>query len=324
MTTPLFSVYSQGENRVTATFLAVLERLSLPNMNRILQALLGDLGFSLVSFTNQPKGKKSTPDAKIGTGPAIWIETKTKRNAVIASQVQNHLANVRVEDGDRLLLLTPDYENNAPSFRDPRVTWANFDSLVDAIQDILDDEEDPPSEKESFLLREFISMLKKDGLIGTSPESRVLVFAARIAWPMYKVLSVYRRSTGGTFRESGYIAFYTDGEIKTIVPKVKSEIPSIDLRNQSEIDNLKEHQRKLSEELRKKIDSTGYWHEFSQAFHLMFLSEPDDEETVKLTNPVKNDKNSKSGKRTAFTQKYTYVNLESLRKANKTSELAGD
>ena len=42
MTTPLFSTYRQGENRVTASFLAVLERLSLPNMDRILQDLVGE------------------------------------------------------------------------------------------------------------------------------------------------------------------------------------------------------------------------------------------------------------------------------------------
>jgi hypothetical protein len=32
MTTSLFSTYRQGENRVTSTFLAVLERLSLPHI----------------------------------------------------------------------------------------------------------------------------------------------------------------------------------------------------------------------------------------------------------------------------------------------------
>ena len=138
---------------------------------------------------------------------------------------------------------------------------------------------------------------------------------------MYQSLSVYRRSTGRSFRKSSYIGFYTDGEIKPIVPKVKSEIASIDLRNQDEIDNLEEDQRVLAEELKKKIDSTGYWHEFSQAFHLMFLSDPEDEETVKLTNPVKNDKKGRGGKRTAFTQSFTYVNLDKLKEARTTGDL---
>ena len=59
MTTPLFSTYSQGENRVTATFLAVLERLSWPKMSRIIGALLGDENFRLVTFINQPSGVES-------------------------------------------------------------------------------------------------------------------------------------------------------------------------------------------------------------------------------------------------------------------------
>jgi hypothetical protein len=82
LTTPLFSTFRQGENRVTATFLAVLERLSPSNINRILQALLGEATFSLVTLHNQPKQGASTPDAKIGTGPAVWIETKTTHNTV--------------------------------------------------------------------------------------------------------------------------------------------------------------------------------------------------------------------------------------------------
>ena len=59
MTTNLFSTYRQGENRVTATFLAVLQRLSLPNIDRILGALFGETSFSLVSFDNQPRMKET-------------------------------------------------------------------------------------------------------------------------------------------------------------------------------------------------------------------------------------------------------------------------
>ena len=42
MTTPLFSAYAPGENRVAATLLAVLEGLRPSLMERILGALLGD------------------------------------------------------------------------------------------------------------------------------------------------------------------------------------------------------------------------------------------------------------------------------------------
>ena len=287
-------------------------------MDRILQALLDDRAFRLVRFQNQPSGIESRPDGIIETSSSIWIETKTRENSVNPDQISRHLKNLQGKQ--KLLLLTPDESRPKSLHKD--IAWCNFNTLAKAVRDTLTDENEPASDKEAFLLRELIRRLREQGLL-VSSEKRVLVFPARNAWPMYTDLNVYRRSPGKSFRKSAYIGFYTDGEIKPIVPKVKSEIASINMRNPDEIDKLEKDQRMLAEELKMKIDSTGYWREFSQAFHLMLLSEPDDEETVKLTNPVKNDKKSKSGKETAFTQKYTYVNLKSLRKANKTSELTG-
>lgn len=42
MTTPLFSAYAPGENRVAATLLAVLERLRPALIEHILDTLLGN------------------------------------------------------------------------------------------------------------------------------------------------------------------------------------------------------------------------------------------------------------------------------------------
>ena len=316
MTTSLFSIYSQRENRVTATFLAVLERLSLSNMDRILQALLEDRTFRLIRFQNQPSGIKSRPDGIIKTSSSIWIETKTSENVVDHDQISRHLKSL--QDKQKLLLLTPD--DFRPKSLHKDVAWSNFTTLTKSIQEILENKNDPASEKEAFLLRELLRMLENQGLL-VSSEKRVLVFPAPSAWPMYQSLSVYRRSTGRSFRKSAYIGFYSDGEIKPSVPKLRAEIKSIDLRNQGEIDALDEERREYAARLKEKIDREGMWHEFGQAFHLMFLSNPDDEETVKLTNPVKNDKKGRGGKRTAFTQSFTYVNLDKLKVARTTGDL---
>ena len=197
MSNNLFSTYRQGENRVTATLLAVLQRLSLPNIDRILRTLIGEAAFSLVSFENQPKGERSTPDARIRMGPAIWIETKTASNAVRSEQIRRHLESLR--DGERLLLLTPD--DNQPGDFENRVIWSNFRTLVATIKEILEDESEPPSEKEAFLLRELILMIQEDGLIG-STGSRVLVVAAREAWPTYKNLNAYICQSNRNFQLS--------------------------------------------------------------------------------------------------------------------------
>ena len=53
----LFSTYSQNENRVTSTFLAVLSSLSLNLMQQIIGAMIGD-DVELISFTNQPSKRQ--------------------------------------------------------------------------------------------------------------------------------------------------------------------------------------------------------------------------------------------------------------------------
>ena len=320
MTTNLFSTYRQGENRVTATFLAVLQRLSLPNMDRILGALSGETSFSLVSFENQPPGQGSRPDAKIGTGSAIWIETKTSRGAVDFDQIRRHLEGVA--NGENLILLTPD--DDEPKGLPDRVVWSNFRTLADKIKEILEDEEEPPSEKEAFLLREFISLLRNDGLlIGQIEHSdRVLVVAARWAWPMYELLGVYRCQAMRSFQASHHIAFYADGEIKRLAPRIKSVIQSIDLTHQEEIASLDGDQKEFADGLLKRIDHHSQHHEFGKAFKVMFLSQSDDAETIKLPRPIINDKEDKNGQPTPFTYGAPrYVTLESLRKARKTSQL---
>ena len=321
MTTNLFSTYRQGENRVTSTLMAVLQRLSLPNIDRILQALLEDSAFSLVTFNNQPKGKKSTPDARIGTGQAIWIETKTARNSVRNNQIASHLDSLRT--GENLLLLTPD--DKTPAKLDSRVTWSNFKTLAGAVEEILGDADEPPSEKEAFLLREFVSMLREDGLLH-SAEPRVMVLGARFAWPMYELLNVYRCGTNKpmrSLRDSDHLGFYATGKIQPLVPRIKSVLESIDMMDPEEIESLGDSQRRLAEQLRERISHHKQGHEFGQAFKVMFLSGPTDDETVKLTNPIVNDKKDKNGRPTPFTfGQPRYVTLESLKNAQLTSELA--
>ena len=231
MTTPLFSTYSQQENLVTSTFVAALQRLSLPDMDRILQALLDEKeDFRLVTFENQPKLNHSTPDARIGTRPGIVIETKTERNTVGHCQVRNHLKGLR--EGEYLLLLTPDDGPPSAVGLDDRVVWSNFSTLSDVIEEILRSgdniEDESPSEREAFLLRELNLMLNRLGLT-ISPEDRVMVVPAAEAWPMYKQTGGYRRNPDIVYRSSNHIAFYTSGRIMPLVPRIRSMVESINM-----------------------------------------------------------------------------------------------
>ena len=66
MTTPLFSTYRGGENRVTSSIMAVFERIDLALVRDILAGAAG-AGDELraVTFENQVAGTGSVPDARI-------------------------------------------------------------------------------------------------------------------------------------------------------------------------------------------------------------------------------------------------------------------
>ena len=74
-------------------------------------------------------------------------------------------------------------------------------------------------------------------------------------------------------------------------------VESIDMSQPEQLESLEDNQKRLAEELRKRIDCHNQGHEFGQAFKVMFLSGPTDDETVKLKKPIVNDKKDKNGKR---------------------------
>src|SRR5436189_5786962 len=138
----IFSTYSTGENRVTASILAVLQSLSLQRTERLLGALLEQADFQLVQFENQPaKGGTGVPDAIILSTIRLLIETKIARNAVDPKQLQQHLKRLD-EAGERtklLLVITPDEQRPhvIDQLNDERVTWSSFAALDQAINDLI-------------------------------------------------------------------------------------------------------------------------------------------------------------------------------------------
>ena len=326
MTTPLFSTYRQGENRVTATFLSVLQRLSHPNADRILRTLLDEDSFSLVSFQNQVRTKHSVPDAVI-RGATVWVETKTTRNAVRRCQIEDHLESV--SNDQKLLVLTPD--DSKPTalgeVEDPGniLAWSNFSTLHEVIKNILADEEEPPSEREAFLLNELILMLRYDGLL--SRPSNVAVVAASSAWYMYKTLPVYRCARSLPLRTGiEYMAFYSQGEIQPIVAKVKAIVDPLNLTDEDSVNLIESAATKeLALDLRQRIhEGSGELGWFDGEFKVVFLGElGDGNNTVELNNPIVNDKTSENGKSVAFTYgKPRYFTLESLRDVAQAAETA--
>jgi hypothetical protein len=327
MNDSIFSTYSTGENRVTASILAVLRCLALSRIERILGAFMHD-DFQLVRFQNQPaKGGKGIPDGEIGSSCRLLLETKLVRNGLNRDQLERHLERLDTSnEKDRMVLvLTPD--DAQPSLiaeiNDDRLVWSPFAALNQAIDEMLSGEENEKeviSEREEFLLRELQKMLIAEGLIGSSKE--VLVIPARQAWEFYKQHHVYSCPSGRAFQPVKYIAFYTGNEIRPLVPKIQDEPPDPVI-----LERAKYHGR-LGEVVNEILDRNEKgtlppgW-DLSPGRHLkvFLLSAPDAVETVKLAGPIINDLTSHNGQRIAFTQNRRYVSLEALRKAKKTSEL---
>lgn len=219
---PLFSTFRQGENRVTATLLAVFERIDLAWVERLLAAAAGEDAFTLVQFQNQVVGAQSVPDAAIGASFRLLFEVKTERDAVRPAQLRGHLAELAGDRREeRLFLLTPDPEPPPAlaELDDARLVWFNFAALAQAIEELLADAGAGLGEREAFLLRELRALFEADGLL--TPAHDVVVVAARVAYGDYRRDAVYVCQPGRRFRAGvTRVGFYTQKAIQPEFPRI--------------------------------------------------------------------------------------------------------
>lgn len=330
MPNTLFSTYSQGENRVTATILAVFERLSFALVERIVQALCQEPETALLLFSNQPSGIQSTPDARIRASFSYWFETKTQIGSVSGPQIINHLKALDEEKGverQRLLVLTPDaaMPKVLESIGDSRLAWANFDQLVSVIDEIvavgegwLMSDRPLPTEQERTLLRELVRFLVSEKLIPVATD-QVLVVPARGAIKEYLAHNVYMCQPNRTFQPCVRIAFYVDGKIDRRVPRILSQIDSVNLSETGIARQSAELQPQLigllTQLVAAKSDRLG------EDTKVMFLTAPTDADTFVLKQEVENDCKAANGKTTAFVQAQRYVPFERLKTSPKTTTL---
>lgn len=315
MPSSIFSTYSTGENRITASVLAVLRSLSLSRIERLLGALLGRSEFELVRFENQvAKNGEGVPDAEIASSCRILVETKRRVNAVDLEQLRRHLRKLRAasETARVLLVLTPD--QRAPvgvaELEDDLLTWASFSMFDQAIDELLADKREVISERESFLLRELQTMFLEEGLIGSAKD--VLVVPARDAWPEYQIFHAYVCQPNRAFQPVRQMAFYCDGQIQAVVPSIVNIWQSVRFERGKEAGWL-------GDLIDRLLDRGPRTEGFS--YKVVRLSEPDDVNTLRLRAPIANDLESDGGRSIAFTQNQRYVSLEKLKTATYTSQL---
>jgi len=315
MATNLFSTYSTGENRVTASILAVLRSLSLDRIQRLIGALLEESEFELVKFQNQPsKGGAGVPDAVIQSSCRLLIETKVKRNAVKPDQLKRHLERLdeAVETTRLLLVLSPDDTRPAvlDTLLDNRLIWSSFAALDQAIDEMLADKYEVISEREAFLLRELQNMLMAESLVSSAND--VVVVPARNAWPEYQRYHAYVCQPDRPFQQVARMAFYAHGEIHPLVPLILETHDHVEFlpdRHKGRLGELVATNLKVGQ---RKLDT---------AYKVVFLSAPDSPDTLNLGRTIPNDLKTDSGKTTAFTQNQRYVSSGRLKTAKTTSDL---
>lgn len=314
MPSNLFSTYRAGENRVTASILAVLQSLALHRIERLIGALLEESEFELVRFALQPAaGGEGVPDAEIRASFRLLLETKIKQDAVREDQLQRHLKRLTSSrELNALLVLTPDASQPEAieQVGDDRLAWSSFATLDQAIDEILSDGTEVVSEREAFLLRELQAMLTAEGLVGS--ELDTVVVPASKAWDMYHATQAYICQPNRAFRPVERIAFYRKNKIEQLIPRIERVHPEVVIDPDA-------HEGRMAQivqaYLERRPEAEGGTREIFE------LSAPDDPETLRLDEPIDNGLKSKSGRRAAFVQKQRYVASERLRGAKTTTEL---
>ena len=314
---PLFSTYRQGENRVTASMLAVFERIDLSLLEQLLGAASGESELQMVSFRNQVSGDESVPDAGISAHFNYLFEVKTVRDAVRIGQLRAHLGHFRGTGDERLFVITPDADEplriDTLRTTGARVSWIGFGALAEAIRELTSVADGSVAEREAFLLRELVQLFEADGLLA-SPEDVVIV-PARKAYPSYLNCSQYFCQAGRTFRPGlGYLGFYTGKAIQREVAEILDRRDHV-LISQSAADELAMSEdtsdRAFAEVIRYIIEETGNEDWEAQVF---LLTDPDDERTIRLPAAIQHEG------RGAWTQNQRYVKSDSLRESPQTTE----
>lgn len=315
---PLFSTYRQGENRVTASMLAVFERIDLALVERLLGAASGESELQMVRFRNQVAGDDSVPDAGISAHFNYLFEVKTAREAVGVRQLRAHLSSLSGEGDQRLFVVTPDVDEpeQVAALRNDgeSVSWIGFLSLAAAIDEALSEPGGSVSEREAFLLRELVRLFEADGLLG-SPEDVVIV-AAGTAYPFYQRYRLYVCQAGRSFSaDVKRMGFYRGKAIQREVPEILWHGDGFDISAES-IAALAAGDdsagRSTAGALRDAVERGAM--EMGWQAQVFLLSAPDDGRTLKLSSPILHPGG------TAWTQKQRYVSSEALQAEPATTE----
>lgn len=303
---PLFSTYSQGENRVTGSLMAVFERLDLGTLEGILAGAAEESSLQLVSFDLvRPEGTGRVPDARIAASFKYLFETKTSYDALDEGQLRGHLEHLGKGNyaDERLFALTPDSDEPSVIGRigDERLRWMSFARLDEAISQALAEDDIPDDER--FLLRELRALFVQEGLLG---RQETVVVAAANAYDFYLKYSAYVCQADRGFRNGlQRLAFYRRRRIEIHVPQILKRVKNVEFSS-AEAARLRESDDPLDAGIAEVVEQTvaSGARIDSHPYQVFLLTPPDDPATFRLAAPIRHETD---GRGSAFTMGQRYV-----------------
>ena len=140
----------------------------------------------------------------------------------------------------------------------------------------------------------------------------VLVVAASRAIDDYAQHFAYICRPGRTFREVGWMAFYT-GEIEPIIPRVIAVFERVNFDEPGECERLAANSQAVVNSLRGVRRSLQLSPAAqSAARKVIVLSGPGSSDTIRLSRPIRNDLRTDVGRVRPFVQGHRYVPLSLL------------
>lgn len=319
MANNIFSRYRQGENRVTATILAVFEQLGAEAVESLLSTAVegGDQSLELIRYRNQPGGAgEGVPDAQIRGSFHLLFETKIAPGTVNREQLVRHLTAFDADPAsvERLYVLSPDaVEPAVIDALDDRVRWMSFASLRLAMDDYINSEERVLGDRDIFLLRQLQDFIDEEGL-ATAPDN-VVVVPARNAWNEYARFGIYICQPGRRFRNVEYLAFYRNKQIEAVVPRVIAVFDHVEMtrENAARLADGDANERSVAKLVTKLLDEGERTD--GDTNKVFLLTQPEDSDTIHLGRPLTHESKS------AWVQNQRYVSLDRLLEADTTADL---
>lgn len=321
---PLFSTYRQGENRVTASMLAVFERIDSSLVGQLLAAASEESTLDWIQYRNQVGGSASVPDAEILGAFHYLFEIKVKPASLQLPQLRHHLKCFRDVPAQRLFVITPDGGEPAVIARvdDERVTWLSFLALDRAIAAMLEDPARLVSEHDRLLLTELRGLFAAEKLLIAHD---TVIVAAKTAYPDYLRTASYVCQPGRSFRPGlRYLGFYSAGEIKPEIARIEYHEDGV-VFSQKEARRLARSKRPVDRRIggiMATLLGLGRRLEGGQ-FQLFVLSEPESAKTIRRDAPIPHPPGPDGAIR-AWTQGQRYADSTRLRTASTTADLLGD